>query len=242
MGDRLDRIEKGIEALFKGIDRLGESQAKTDEQIKELRESQAETHEQIKELRESQAKTDEQIARTHEEIRKLRESQAETDEQIRDLKSFLDEVGRRLDKVGKQLGDLGIVQGEVAEDLFYRNLKSLFKKRDMLFREVKRNIRRKGKGEYDIVASNGKEVLVIEVKNKLSRRLVDEFIRRKLPRFKELFPEYKDKMLLGGVGALVVKEDVGRYAEKAGLFVLTQTDEGGAALVNKDRFRPKVFA
>ena len=228
MEDRLTRIEKGIEALFKGIDRLGESQAKTDEQIKELRESQA--------------KTDEQIARTHEEIRKLRESQAETHEQIRDLKSFLDEVGRRLDKVGKQLGDLGIVQGEVAEDLFYRNLKSLFKKRDMLFREVKRNIRRKGKGEYDIVASNGKEVLVIEVKNKLSRRLVDEFIRRKLPRFKELFPEYKDKMLLGGVGALVVKEDVGRYAEKAGLFVLTQTDEGGAALVNKDRFRPKVFA
>ena len=159
-----------------------------------------------------------------------------------ELKSFLDEVGRRLDKVGEQLGDLGIVQGEVAEDLFYRNLKSLFKKRDMLFREVKRNVRRKGKGEYDIVASNGKEVLVIEVKNKLTRRLVDEFIRRKLPRFKELFPEYKDKMLLGGVGALVVKEDVGRYAEKAGLFVLTQTDEGGAALVNKDRFRPKVFA
>jgi len=214
MEDRLDRIEKGIEALFKGIDRLSESQVKTDEQIKELRESQA--------------KTDEQIARTHEEIR--------------ELKKFLDEVGRRLDKVGEQLGDLGIVQGEVAEDLFYRNLKSLFKKRDMLFREVKRNVRRKGKGEYDIVASNGKEVLVIEVKNKLTRRLVDEFIRRKLPRFKELFPEYKDKMLLGGVGALVVKEDVGRYAEKAGLFVLTQTDEGGAALVNKDRFRPKVFA
>ena len=228
MEDRLDRIEKGIEALFKGIDRLSESQVKTDEQIKELRESQA--------------KTDEQIARTHEEIRELRESQAKTDEQIMELKSFLDEVGRRLDKVGEQLGDLGIVQGEVAEDLFYRNLKSLFKKRDMLFREVKRNVRRKGKGEYDIVASNGKEVLVIEVKNKLTRRLVDEFIRRKLPRFKELFPEYKDKMLLGGVGALVVKEDVGRYAEKAGLFVLTQTDEGGAALVNKDRFRPKVFA
>ena len=242
MGDRLDRIEKGIEALFKGIDKLRESQTRTDEQIKEVRESQAKTdeqiartHEEIMDLRESQAKTDEQI-------RELRESQLRTHEEIRELKKFLDEVGRRLDKVGEQLGDLGIVQGEVAEDLFYRNLKSLFKKRDMLFREVKRNVRRKGKGEYDIVASNGKEVLVIEVKNKLTRRLVDEFIRRKLPRFKELFPEYKDKMLLGGVGALVVKEDVGRYAEKAGLFVLTQTDEGGAALVNKDRFRPKVFA
>ena len=27
----------------------------------------------------------------------------------------------KLDRVGKQLADLGLVQGEVAEDLFYRN-------------------------------------------------------------------------------------------------------------------------
>jgi hypothetical protein len=41
---------------------------------------------------------------------------------------------------------------------------------------------------------------------------------------------------------LVVKEDVGRYAEKAGLYVLTQTDEGGAALLNRDDFEPKEFS
>jgi len=46
----------------------------------------------------------------------------------------------------------------------------------------------------------------------------------------------------GGIGALVVKEDVGRYAEKAGLYVMTQTDEGGAALLNRDDFEPKEFS
>jgi len=43
------------------------------------------------------------------------------------------------------------------------------------------------------------------------------------------------------MGALVVKDDVGRYAEKAGLYVLTQTDEGGAALLNREGFEPKTF-
>jgi hypothetical protein len=40
----------------------------------------------------------------------------------------------------------------------------------------------------------------------------------------------------------VVKEDAGRYAEKAGLYVLTQTDEGGAALLNRGDFKPKQFS
>ena len=39
----------------------------------------------------------------------------------------------------------------------------------------------------------------------------------------------------------VVKDDVGRYAEKAGLYVLTQTIEGGAALTNRKNFRAKQF-
>ena len=45
-----------------------------------------------------------------------------------------------------------------------------------------------------------------------------------------------------GMGALVVKDAVGRYAEKAGLYVLTQTSEGGAALVNRKNFPAKEFS
>ena len=44
------------------------------------------------------------------------------------------------------------------------------------------------------------------------------------------------------VGALVVKDDVARYAEKAGLYVLTQTSEGGADLINRRNFRAKEFS
>jgi len=129
------------------------------------------------------------------------------------------------------------VQREVAEDLFYRNVWHLFKEeRDMIFADVKRNLKKKGAGEYDIVAANGDAVLVIDVKNKLQNRMVDNFVEKKLPRFKEIFPEYRGHRLFGGIGALVVKDAVGRYAEKAGLYVLTQT-----TLANRKNFRAKEF-
>jgi hypothetical protein len=181
--------------------------------IAELKASQAETDRQIRELKESQAKTDEQMRRTD----------------------------AKLDRIGQQLGDLGLVQGEVAEDLFFRNLRGTFRKVKMDIKKVKRNLKRKGEGEFDLVAVDGDRVLVVEVKNKLEKRMVDRFVERKLPRFKEMFPEYDKYQVVGGMGALVVKDDVGRYAEKAGLYVLTQTDEGGATLLNREGFKPKTF-
>jgi len=187
------------------------------------------------ELKESQKKTDGQIKRTDGQLRELKKSQDRTDGQ-------LEKTIKKLDEIGRQLGDLGLVQGEVAEDLFYRNVRGLFKKeRDMIFVDVKRNLKKKGGGEYDIVAVNGGAVLVIEVKNKLQKRMVDRFVKRKLPKFKEIFSEYRDRRIYGGMGALVVKDDVSRYAEKAGLYVLTQSIEGGAALVNRKNFQAKEF-
>ena len=83
--------------------------------------------------------------------------------------------------------------------------------------------------------------MVIEVKNKLGTRMVDSFVNKKLPKFKKVFPKYKNFRLLGGIGALVAKDEVGRYAEDAGLYFLTQNNEGGATIINKKNFKPKSF-
>ena len=218
--NRLDRLDRLAEETFARFDQLGKYQAETSKQIRDLREYQAETSEQIRKLREAQDRTDEQLNRTDEQLNK---------------------TIRKLDRIGVLLGDLGLVQGEVAEDLFYRNLKGVFRKAKLELRKVKRNLKRKGEGEYDLVAVDGGRVLVVEVKNKLEKRMVDKFLEEKLPRFKELFPEYERYQVIGGMGALVVKDDVGRYAEKSGLYVLTQTDEGGAALLNREGFQPRTF-
>ncbi len=172
----------------------------------------------------------------------LKESQKKTDAQLQKTDELLEKTIRKLDEIGRQLGDLGLVQGEVAEDLFYRNVCYLSRSRDMDFRKVKRNPKKKGVGEYDIVAVDSDAVLVIEIKNKLQKRMIDAFINKRLSKFKEAFPEFRGRRLFGGIGALVVKDDVGRYAEKAGLYVLTKTSEGGAALANRKTFRAKEFS
>jgi len=189
----------------------------------------------ISELKESQKKTDAQLQRTDAQLQR-------TDAQLQRTDKQLEKTIIKLDEIGRQLGDLGLVQGEVAEDLFYRNIRSLFKERDMIFADVKRNLKKKGAGEYDIVAVNGDAVLVIEIKNKLQKRMVDMFVDKKLPKFAEVFQEFRGRRLFGGIGALVVKDDVSRYAEKAGLYVLTQTSEGGAGIANRKNFRAKEFS
>jgi len=71
------------------------------------------------------------------------------------------------------------------------------------------------------VGVNSNVVLVVEVKNKLQKRMIDSFINKRIPNFKKAFPQYNNYKLLGGIGALVVRDEVGRYAEKSGLYVLT---------------------
>jgi Holliday junction resolvase-like predicted endonuclease len=218
---RMDRIEREMAEFLHGM--------------RELREFQKETGIQIRELREAQKKTDEQIARTDEQIAGIGEQIAGIGEQL--AKTII-----KLDNVGASLGEMGLVQGKVAEDLFYRNVKSLFRQRDMVFADVRRNVKKKGVAEYDIVAADGDRVLVVEVKNRLERDMVDDFLNRKIPKFMQVFPQYRNRRLTGGVAALVMQDDVGRYAEKRGLYVMTQNGEGGAMLINRRNFRAKEFA
>jgi len=227
---RLDRIEKGMEEFFRGMAELRESQKRTDEHILELKESQK--------------KTDESFRRVHEEILELKESQKRTDEQLNRTDEQLKRTVKKLDNIGVKLGEMGIVQGRVAEDLFYRNVRHVFGGKDIVFSDVRRNLKKRGIAEiaeYDIVATDKDTVLVVEIKNKLERYMIDSFLSEKLPKFRQVFPQYKDFRILGGVGALVMDDGIGRYAEKKGLYVMTQNGEGGAMLVNKKNFTAKEF-
>jgi hypothetical protein len=96
-------------------------------------------------------------------------------------------------------------------------------------------------GEYDIVAVGEGMVLVVEVKKKMEQDMVNRFVDEQLPKFRQIFPEYRDFPLIGGVGALVMQDAISRYAEKKGLYVMTQNGEGGAMLVNRQNFRAKKF-
>jgi len=168
-------------------------------------------------------------------IAELRESQKETGE-------YLSRIGKKVDDMRITLGNLGVIDGKVAEDLFYRNVRHVFRQKNISFSDVQRNVRKKGiPGEYDIVAVNNGRVLVVEVKKKMEQHMIDDFLDRRIPKFRQIFPEYRDFPLIGGVGALVMQDSISRYAEKKGLYVMTQNGEGGAMLINRENFMAKEF-
>ena len=100
------------------------------------------------------------------------------------------------------------------------------------------------KTEYDIIAVNGKEIVVIEVKTTLNSDDVDKFLN-KLKFFKKYYPLYENKTVYGGI-AYLGKADGDSpvvYAQKSGLFTFQAPggENSVTIIVNDKDFKPKAF-
>ena len=93
--------------------------------------------------------------------------------------------------------------------------------------------------EFDILAVNGEEVVVVEVKTTLRPEDVTHFLS-KLERFTGWVRSYKGNRILGAVAYLKADSNVVLQAERQGLYVIRATGSS-ASSVNEADFRPKVF-
>ena len=176
---------------------------------------------------ESLARTVERTSQTVENLGITRDQDEESE--LR-LKARMDSLARTVERTNRTMENLGIIQGQVAEDLFYRNLPVLLKDYHITREDLLRNIIGEMKREYDLVAVNSSHIFVFEVKNKLRSDDIERFHDVQLPDFKLNFPDYANHTVYGGIGALVVRDDLQRRAEKLGLFVLTQGENESAHL------------
>jgi len=91
--------------------------------------------------------------------------------------------------------------------------------------------------EVDLFVINGTVGILIECKSHASIDDVNEHLER-LVKFRHYFAEFKDIKLHAAIAAMVMPEEVARYAYKKGLFVMAQN--GDAILIkNDEQFTPK---
>ena len=151
-------------------------------------------------------------------VASLAVSQKETDAKFKETDRFLKEIG-------KAVGGYGNVEGQIFEDqVFYSFQKHPYLK-GIKFEEVQRNWKRSMHGlaaEYDVVLLNGSFVGVIEAKRKLEKEDIIKFSEKALPAFKGLYPDMKDKKLIGAFATATVNERVLAAAKDAGILILTQ--------------------
>ena len=151
----------------------------------------------------------------------------------------IEDFGNHLKKMDEQFHSRW---GKLMESLVEGDLVPLLQKRGIEVLRTYPNVsgRRDGEHyEYDILALNGEEVVVVEVKTTLRSEDVGHFLA-KLAKFTWWAPEQKGKRILGAVAYLKTHESVVLHAQRQGLFVIRATG-GSASIVNEPDFKPRVF-
>lgn len=166
-------------------------------------------------------------ARLKEEMQSFKER---VDNFIAGVERYKEEGRQQNRDMNKKWGEIAAKTGKMVEDLIYPSLPRIIREQfeldtDSLMIRVKRWPRRDRMKEFDAIALAGDRVFLNSTKSDLDARDLDRFIKKDIPAFRTLFPEYNDRKLIGMVASLHVDAIVLRNAEKKGLLVLATGDE-----------------
>jgi len=156
---------------------------------------------------------------------------------------FLSEKFRETDKKIKALADLFTTQwGKLVESLVEGDLIRLLKIRGIKVESVLQRRRGSKEGEnyeFDLIAVNGEEIVIVEVKTTLRPQDVRDF-QLKLRKAKVFMSEYRERIIYGAVAFITSQGESDRMSEKLGLFMIRATGSS-ASIVNGEDFKPKQF-
>ncbi len=198
--------------------------------------------------REEQAKESDRRLKETERLQKETERlQRETALQMQETDRRMQETDRQMQETDRRLkkaeGLFTTQWGKLLESLVEGDLVPLLKDRgiDVNTTYQRRTGRRNGEHvEFDIVATNGADTVVVEVKTTLRPEDVREFLT-KLSFFAEWFQDHRRDRILGAVAYLKSDESVTRHAERQGLFVIRATGSS-ASILNSPDFKPRAFS
>ena len=174
-----------------------------------------------------------------ERMKELQDLQKETDRRMQDTDRQMKETDKKLSKT---IHLFESQWAKLVESLVEGSLVVMLKSKNI---DVHRaSIRVKGtyqdrQYEFDIIAHNDTEIVIVEVKSSLNVTAVKDFLDE-LSHVKEWLHEYKDYKIYGAVAYLRADEESPVFAEKQGLFVIRATGDS-AAIVNHLSFIPKIW-
>jgi hypothetical protein len=172
--------------------------------------------------------TDKKMQETDRKMQETDRQIKETDRQIRETSRELKESKKELDK---KMGELGNRFGELAEHLVAPSIHKKFNALGYRFDAIHpqgteiKDPRAEVYAEIDILLQNTECVIAVEVKSKLLEKDIDVHVRR-LEILRRWLDAYHDRRKIRGAAAgAIVSRETARYALKAGLYVIVQTDD-----------------
>ncbi len=178
---------------------------------------------------------------------RAKRSEAKAEKGMKVLRKEMEETARQIQETDRQLKKTESFftsqWGKLMESLVEGDLVPLLNARGIAVDSTHQRCEGRRNGEhfeFDILAVNRRDVVVVEVKTTLRSEDVTRFLS-KLSRFTDLAREYRGKRILGAVAYLKSDGAVTTYAERRGLFVIRATGSS-ASIVNTEDFEPRSFA
>jgi len=219
---RVDRLEEVLQEFFISV-----------------RKSQLRTEAELRLFREDTQAFKDEMRTFKDEMRLFREdTQAFKDE----MRAFKEEGREQNREMNRRWGELANKMGTLVEDLLTPSLPRII--RELLDRDVidlmtrwKRKLADGRVREYDAIAITADLICLNSTKSTLRSADVDRFVEE-IDHFREFFPEYRDRPVVGILASLAVEESVLNYAEKEGFVVLAVGDQL-MEVKNRPGFVPK---
>ncbi|MGE0082853.1 MAG: hypothetical protein AB7S75_00385 [Desulfococcaceae bacterium] len=178
----------------------------------------------------------------HETSREMREGYQELRKLFRETDKKFQETDRKFKETDRRIGDITGKWGRFVEGLVVPAMVSLFAKRGIEIERISQRVKVRKKGgemEVDVLGVNGEYAVPVEVKSTLSTDDVKEFIE-KLGKFRQFFPEYAARKIVGAVAGIVMDGGADKFAYRQGLFVIAQKGDS-VKIINDSKFKPKTF-
>lgn len=166
----------------------------------------------------------------------------DTDRKFQETDRKFQQTRREIKVVNESIGRLGNRLGDFVEEMVRPAAVRLFREQGIDVHEVHRGVEASRDGddiEIDLLVVNTTDVVAVECKSLLGIDDVNQHLLS-LGKLKKLLPTYAEKRVMGAVAAMVLPDNVGRYAYKQGLFVISQS--GDHLLIRNDvKFKPHVW-
>jgi hypothetical protein len=228
-----------VEDMFAFFRQIGEEISRIGE---EIRQNAAKTDAQM-------AKTDAQIARTDVQMRQMAAKtdaqMAKTDAQMAKTDARIAKLAEEVEKTTRNVGGINNSLGDLMEHMFSAQVWDKFDEYGYDFTQGNRDVKfREGKkgnliAEADIFLENGDYAMAVEVKLDIIQEDIDEHIER-MEKIRAYMDRREDKrVLVGAVAAGIMPDNLRRYAEKKGFYVLVQSGGSVKIAEDPDKFHAK---
>ena len=231
--------------------------------IKDMKEDTRKMQEDTKQMKEDTKKMKENMEedsrKMQEDTKKMKENMEEDTRKMQeDSKQFkIDHKQMEIDTMQmkedtkdmkRQWGKLANKMGTIVEDIIEPSIKPVIKKYfnvEITSSSIHNHKKSKAlnlEAEYDIIASGDNKVFVVEVKSSPDKEKLLYFLNKSLPKFKKLFPEYKEMQIIPLFGGIRIEDDLIEVGNKNGVYLIAYREWDYIDILNFDQVHENYFS